>query len=63
MALQLAKTTIAQAGMVVCKLIHQLFEAVVDPNVTTEFWISECSGRLETGKHIGGEWEMYWAVS
>lgn len=34
-------------------------EAFVDPAITTKFWFTKSSGRLEPGKHIKWEWEMF----
>jgi len=31
----------------------------MDPAVTTKFWFTKSSGRLETGKRIRWDWEMY----
>jgi uncharacterized protein YndB with AHSA1/START domain len=38
-----------------------IFKAFVDPKITTEFWFTKSSGRLEKGKTVIWEWEMYGA--
>jgi uncharacterized protein YndB with AHSA1/START domain len=50
---------IAKAEMLIRKPIAEVFEAFIDPEMTTKFWFSKSSGRLESGKHIKWEWEMY----
>jgi uncharacterized protein YndB with AHSA1/START domain len=39
--------------------VEEVFEAFIDPSVTTKFWFTRSSGRLESGKQIHWEWEMY----
>ena len=36
-----------------------VFEAFVNPEITTQFWFTKSSGKLEKGKTIRWEWEMY----
>src|SRR5260221_710594 len=50
---------IAKAEMLIRKPIAKVFEAFVDPAITTKFWFTKGSGRLETGKQIHWDWEMY----
>lgn len=50
---------IAKAEMLIRKPVAEVFEAFVDPAITTKFWFTKSSGRLEPGKHIRWEWEMY----
>ena len=50
---------IAKAGMLIRKPVAEVFEAVIDPAITTRFWFSRSSGRLEPGKQIRWEWETY----
>ena len=50
---------IAKAQLLIRKPVRQVFEALVDPAITSRFWFSKGSGRLETGKRIRWDWEMY----
>lgn len=50
---------IAKAQLLIRKPVAQVFEALVDPAITSRFWFSKGSGRLETGKRIRWDWEMY----
>jgi uncharacterized protein YndB with AHSA1/START domain len=37
----------------------EVFQALVDPAITTRFWFTRSSGRLEPGANVQWEWEMY----
>jgi len=50
---------VAQAQMLIRKPVAQVFEALVDPTITSRFWFSKGSGRLEAGKRVRWDWEMY----
>src|SRR5688572_3317627 len=50
---------VAKAQMLIRKPVAQVFEALVDPAITSHFWFSKGSGRLETGKQVRWDWEMY----
>lgn len=39
--------------------LERVFEAFVDPDVTTKFWFTHSDGRLETGRTVTWEWRMY----
>lgn len=57
--LQLAQVPVTKTGMLIRKDVAEVFEAFVDPEVTTKFWFTKSSGRLEVGKQVQWEWEMY----
>jgi len=50
---------IAKAEMLIRKPVAEVFEAFVNPAVTSKFWFSKGSGRLEAGKVVKWDWEMY----
>jgi uncharacterized protein YndB with AHSA1/START domain len=50
---------VAKAQMLIRKPVAQVFEALVDPAITSRFWFSKGSGRLEAGKRVRWDWEMY----
>ena len=52
---------VAKAQMLIRKPVAQVFEALVDPALTSRFWFSKGSGRLEAGKQVRWDWEMYGA--
>src|SRR5690606_24650820 len=47
--------------MLIRKPVSQVFQAMVDPAITTHFWFTKSSGKLEEGKTVTWEWEMYGA--
>lgn len=49
--------------MMIRKPVNKVFEAFIDPGITTKFWFTRSSGRLEPGKKIKWEWEMYGAAA
>jgi uncharacterized protein YndB with AHSA1/START domain len=55
----LTHTPMAKAEMLIRKPVSEVFEAFVDPVITTQFWFTRSSGRLEKGKKIQWDWEMY----
>ena len=57
--LQLTKVPEAKTGMLIRKPAADVFEAIVNPDITTKFWFTKSSGRLGPGKQVKWEWEMY----
>ncbi|OCK50134.1 polyketide cyclase [Chryseobacterium sp. CBo1] len=52
-----------QAQMLIRKPINEVFEAFINPEITTNFWFTKSSGKLVEGETILWEWEMYDAKS
>ena len=50
---------VATAQMLIRRPAADGFEAFADPAITTKFWFSGSSGRLESGARVRWEWEMY----
>ncbi|MET3695901.1 uncharacterized protein YndB with AHSA1/START domain [Bacillus oleivorans] len=50
---------VVKTEMLVRKPAEDVFEAFVNPEITTKFWFTKSSGRLEPGKKVKWEWEMY----
>jgi uncharacterized protein YndB with AHSA1/START domain len=57
--LQLRQLPVTSTGMLIRKPVAEVFEAFVNPNITTKFWFTKSSGRLEAGKQVQWDWEMY----
>ena len=55
----LEDAAVARAQMLIRKPIGEVFEAFVDPAITTRFWFTKSSGRLAPGADVRWEWEMY----
>lgn len=61
--LQLTKAPVVKVGMLIRKPVAEVFEAFVNPDITTKFWFTKSSGKLEIGKQITWAWEMYNATA
>lgn len=59
--LHLKQVPEAKTGMLIRRPISDVFEAFINPDVTTKFWFTKSSGRLDVGKQVKWEWEMYGA--
>ena len=57
--LQLTQAPVAKAAMLIRKPAGEVFEAFIDPAITSRFWFTKSTGRLKPGKHITWTWEMY----
>ena len=57
--LQLTQSPVAKAAMLIRRPVAEVFEAFIDPAITSRFWFTKSTGRLEPGKHITWTWEMY----
>ncbi len=57
--LPLKQVPIARTGMLIRKPVADVFEAIITPDITTRFWFTRSSGRLEAGKQVQWDWEMY----
>jgi uncharacterized protein YndB with AHSA1/START domain len=56
-----AHQPIAAAQMLIRRSPSVVFEAFIDPAITSRFWFSKGSGRLEGGRRVRWDWEMYGA--
>ena len=50
-----------ETQMLIRKPVSTVFQAFIDPKITTNFWFTKSSGQLEVGKTVTWEWEMYGA--
>lgn len=48
-----------EAQMLIRRPVAEVFEAFVNPDVTTKFWFTRASGRLEPGRSVRWDWEMF----
>lgn len=55
----MSSTVYVEAQMLIRKPIEDVFEAFINPEVTTNFWFTKSTGKLEEGKKVTWEWEMY----
>lgn len=49
----------AKAELLIRKPVAEVFEAFINPDITTKFWFTRSSGRLEVGKQFRWDWEMF----
>jgi uncharacterized protein YndB with AHSA1/START domain len=50
---------VVKTQMMIRRPARDVFNAFIDPAVTTKFWFSKSSGKLELGKRRRWDWEMY----
>lgn len=49
----------AEAAMLIRKPVSTVFNAFIDPDITTKIWFTRSSGKLQEGKVIEWHWEMF----
>lgn len=52
---------VSKTQMLIRQPAPTVFEAFVDPDVTTRFWFTHSTGRLRKGDRVRWEWRMYGA--
>ena len=57
--LSLTKPPVMKTGMLIRKPADEVYEAFIEPKITTQFWFTKSSGRLDAGQPVKWEWEMY----
>jgi uncharacterized protein YndB with AHSA1/START domain len=56
---QIQEVPIMKTGMLIRRPAADVFQAFIDPEITTKFWFTKSSGKLEVGKQVQWQWEMY----
>ncbi len=59
MSLALTVTPAMKVGMLIRRPPADVFQAFVDPAITTRFWFTRSSGPLAPGAAVRWDWEMY----
>jgi uncharacterized protein YndB with AHSA1/START domain len=57
--MEIQDVPIAKTKMLIRKPVSEVYEAIVNPAITSKFWFTKGSGRLDAGKQIRWDWEMY----
>jgi len=57
--MSLKNPPVARATMLIRRTVEEVFNAFVDPAVTTRFWFSRSSGPLIAGKTVTWYWDHY----
>ena len=52
-------TAMSKAGMLIRRPVAEVFDAFINPDITTKFWFTKSSGRLVVGTQVQWVWEMY----
>jgi uncharacterized protein YndB with AHSA1/START domain len=48
-----------EVGMLIRRPPPDVFQAIVDPAITTKFWYTKSSGKMTPGAELNWQWEMY----
>jgi uncharacterized protein YndB with AHSA1/START domain len=54
---------VAHAELLIRKPVEDVFEAFVNPDITTKFWFTHSTGRLCEAQRVTWEWRMFGAES
>jgi uncharacterized protein YndB with AHSA1/START domain len=57
--LRLSQSPTVKVGMLIRRPPAEVFEALVDPAITTKFWFTKSSGKLLPGATVQWDWEMF----
>ncbi len=57
--MEIKTAPIATTAMLIRKPVAEVFEAFVNPAITSHFWFTHGSARLQAGKQVSWDWEMY----
>ena len=57
--MEITQIPVAKAEMLIRKPAAEVFEAFANPAITSRFWFTKGSDKLETGKQVQWDWEMY----
>jgi uncharacterized protein YndB with AHSA1/START domain len=49
----------AHVELLIHKSVDEVFEAFVDPDITTKFWFTHSTGRLCEAQRVRWEWRMF----
>lgn len=50
---------VVKAQMLIRRPADEVYQAFVDPAITSRFWFTGSSGHLESGKVLRWDWDMY----
>ena len=53
------KSPTGETAMLIRRPVAEVFEAFINPDITTKFWFTKSTGKLEKDKEIVWTWEMY----
>lgn len=50
---------VVKTQMLIRKPVKNAFEAFINPAITTKFWFTKSTGKLEADKEVRWDWEIY----
>jgi len=53
------QSPVVETQMLIRRPAKEVFEAFIDPSITTNFWFTKSTGKLEADKTVTWFWEMY----
>lgn len=53
------KNIASKIGMLIRKLIEEVFGAFINSEIASKFWVTKSSGKLKIGEKVTWSWEMY----
>ena len=59
----LQREPVARTTMLIWRPVAEVFEAFVDPAITSRFWFTRGSDRLKEGEVVTWHWDMYGAAA
>lgn len=57
--LRLEQIPVMKTGMLIRRPVGDVFDAFIDPEITSQFWFTKSTGRLQVGRPVQWDWEMY----
>lgn len=57
--LEIVEAPVAHTAMLIRRPVSEVFEAIIDPKITSHFWFSKGSDRLAVGRTVKWDWEWY----
>lgn len=57
--MEITEVPVVKAGMLIRRPVAEVFEAFIDPALTSKFWFTKGSGRLDAGRRVRWDWEMF----
>jgi uncharacterized protein YndB with AHSA1/START domain len=57
--MEITHVPVVKAAMLIRRPVAEVFEALIDPAITSKFWFTKGSGRLDSCKRIRWDWEMF----
>lgn len=53
------KPPVVHVQMLIRKPVSEVFNAFIDPSMTTKFWSTKSNRKVEPGAKLRWDWEMY----